>query len=290
MRLANLAPGLERDSRAAFDTAQPDVINVSRTRATSKCWLLKESSTAVHVTILASLSLSLSFFYQSTSDLALLTMLFPSISIVILFYLASCVDPVITMRSIYPEGWLFPWPGHFKDKRLCLHDSAVVYAWPSTGGRLELQNPSAFELDILGVRDYSTESNRSTDAAEEDAFVQRLRRLGGTFYKYQYGIRHRDDLGREIDTWLGWPEDEEHKGGVWVLKIQKSEALVKMTGRIRLATTMQDRCRAIEMCGGVFYASPTEGHLVPMEPISHPSGMDPQDQDRRQRDALSFQP
>ncbi|KAL6249248.1 hypothetical protein RBB50_004311 [Rhinocladiella similis] len=73
------------------------------------------------------------------------------------------------MRQIPPPGWQIPWPGRFQDKRFHLHDVAVIYAWPSTGGRLELQNPSAFELDVLGIEDHSTESNKSADAAEEDA-------------------------------------------------------------------------------------------------------------------------
>lgn len=214
----------------------------------------------------------------------------PSIPTVVLFYLAACVNPVITMRNVPPFGWAFPWPGPFKDKRLHLHDSAVAYAWPSTGGRLELQNPSPFELDILGIEDHFTDSNRSADATDEDAFVRRLRRLGGTFYEYQYGIKNGEYSYAEIHTWLGWPEDEDHKGGVWVLKVKRSETFEKMTGKIRLAKTMQDRCRAIKMCGGVFYDSLTEEHLVPIEPIPYPSGMGFQDWDRLQRDVLPFQP
>jgi len=70
---------------------------------------------------------------------------------------------------------------------------------------------------------------------------------------------------------LGWPEDEEHKGGVWVLKLKRSEIRGpdenRMTGRIRLARTIQERCRAIEMCGGTFYAHPTDEHLVSMDPM-----------------------
>ena len=194
-------------------------------------------------------------------------MYLPSTSVVISLYLASCVIPVITMRIIPPRGWQFFWPGPFKDKRLLLHDSAVVYAWPSTGGRIELQHPSAFELGILGIDDPFTECNKSANSVEEDAFVQRLRSLGGVFFEYQYGRRRDELLDNEIHTWIGWPEDDEHKGGVWVLKVKKSEAFEKMTGRIGLATTMQDRCRAIQMCGGTFYANPTGEHLVAIDPI-----------------------
>jgi hypothetical protein len=171
-------------------------------------------------------------------------------------------------------GWELGFQAKFRDRRLHLHESAAVYAWPSTGGRLELTNPSAFELDILGLEDHFTESNRSTDGTEEDAFALKLRRLGGTFYKYQYGIRGGDLKFDVIHSWLGWPEDEEHKGGVWVLKLKWSQMIGlienRMTGRIRLAKTMQDRCRAIETCGGTFYAYPTDEHLVPMDPMAVP--------------------
>jgi hypothetical protein len=72
---------------------------------------------------------------------------------------------------------------------------------------------------------------------------------------------------------------------VYVLKVKRSETSKVMTGRIRLAKTMQDRCRMIELCGGVFYASPTEEQLVPMEPVPHLSRVVAEEQERRFRDA-----
>ena len=193
----------------------------------------------------------------------------PFFSTIILFYVTNCLLTLAMHRS-YPLGWRF-----YKsdaDRRLELGYRATVYAWPSTGGRLELQNPSAFELDMLGIEDHFTQSNKSTDAAEEDSFVLKFRRLGGTFYQYKHGFRYDELQEAEIHTWLGWPKDEEHKGGVWVLKLTWYEMRhsSRMTARIRLATTMQDRCRAIEMCGGTFYANPTDEHLVPMELMPDP--------------------
>jgi len=153
--------------------------------------------------------------------------------------------PVIMTRYVHSPGWLLCDGAVFKDRRLHLHDSAAVYAWPSTGGRLELENPSAFELDILDIEII-------------------LRRAIGR--PYQYGIRRNELKDAEIYTWLGWPEDEEHKGGVWVLKKSEMRFENRMTGRIRLAKTMQDRCRAVEMCCGIFYAHPTDEHLVSTQP------------------------
>ena len=65
-----------------------------------------------------------------------------------------------------------------------------------------------------------------------------------------------------------------------MIKVKFSETFERRTGRIRLAKTMQERCRAIEMCGGLFYATPTEEHLVPMEPVTYPNGGTPHDQAR----------
>ena len=187
------------------------------------------------------------------------------------------------MRRAGRWGWQFFWGGPIKDKRLHLQDTAVVYAWPSTGGRFELQNPGALELDVLRIEDPFTECNRSYNTIEEDAFVHRLRRLGGIFFEHQYGTRTDELRDNEVHTWLGWPEDEEHKGGVWMVKVKYNEVYERRTGRIRLAKTMQDRCRAIEMCGGVFYATPTEEHLVPMKPIPYPNGMTAHDLARLER-------
>ena len=155
---------------------------------------------------------------------------------------------------------------------------------------MELENPSVFEIYILGIQDYSAEHNKSTDPVEEDAIATRLRRLGGTFYKYIYGMKDYENRDAKIHTWFGWPEDDEHEGGVWVLKLTKDDTFERNTGRIRLATSMQDRCWAIEMCGGVFCASPTEEHLVSIEAVPHQCGMTAQEREERQRQALLFEP
>jgi hypothetical protein len=57
-----------------------------------------------------------------------------------------------------------------------------------------------------------------------------------------------------------------------------------------MATSMQDRCQAIEMCGGVFYASRADEHLVPVEDVPHSCGMNAQEHEERQRQALLFEP
>jgi hypothetical protein len=178
------------------------------------------------------------------------------------------MDANTTMQVNPKTGWIFPLPVSFATKKFRLLVAAVVYAWPSTGGRIELRNPSAFELCVLGINDHFSECTRSSDPAEEDAFVDKERRLGGIFFEYGHGKRRGENERHEILAVLGWPEDQEHRGGVWVLRGTKSEMSGKRAGRVRLATSMEDRCRAIEMCGGVFYQVPPDEHLVPLGPIS----------------------
>lgn len=206
---------------------------------------------------------------RSRQTLLLNEMQFLSHSILLLIYVAS-YSTVRAMRWTNPKGWGSGQPPvSFKDKRLMIHQEATVYAWPSTGGRFELKNPGTFELDFLGIEGHVIDSNSSTDYAEEDAFVTKIRSLGGIFYPYQFRSRRwRSHLDGEEDTftWLGWPEDDAHRGGVWMLKVKQTAMRANKTGRIRLARNMEERCRAIELCGGVFYPIPTDEHIVAMEP------------------------
>lgn len=187
--------------------------------------------------------------------------------VLLLFCLASSK----TMHKLRREGWHDGWPKDFSNKRLAIRQTATIYAWPSTGGRLELQDPGAFELEYLGIDQPLVETNCSADLAEEDDFVRKVRLLGGVFYPYAYlerRWRSPHDGNADIYTWLGWPEDEVHQGGVWMLTMEqtRTEMSSRQIGRIKLARTMQERCQAIEMCGGTFYAIPDEHHMVALEP------------------------
>ena len=55
--------------------------------------------------------------------------------------------------------------------------------------------------------------------------------------------------GEVVETFLGWPEN----GGVWVLRETWDDSEGRAVARIKLAKTMEERCRAIEMSGGTFY-------------------------------------
>jgi hypothetical protein len=128
-----------------------------------------------------------------------------------------------------------------------------LYGWPSTGGRHTLENSSALELDFLGV-DRFVESEKAAKAEDEDAFCLKLRRLSGTFCEFSHGLKTGERLDNEVHSFLGWPDD----GGVWLLELSREEAYDRKVGAFRLAKTMEERCHEIQMCGGTFYADPTE--------------------------------
>jgi hypothetical protein len=61
--------------------------------------------------------------------------------------------------------------------------------------------------------------------------------------------------GEQSDRYvrIGWPAS----GGVWVLNVSVDEAQERGASMVHSAYTMEERCRAIEKVGGVFYADPT---------------------------------
>lgn len=202
-------------------------------------------------------------------------------SVYTLIYFIACITSGSTRRFSQRDGWSDVWPGPHGGKRLSLDKSATVYAWPSIGGRLELRNPSAFELEVLGIEDASLEINCSADFGVEDAFAYKLRSLGGTFSEHSYLTKGSPLDREEVHTWLGWPQDEAHKGGVWVLALEERHTWDRKTGRIRLARTMEERCRAIELCGGTFYPTVGDEHLVPMEPLPNIDRAEAESRQRR---------
>jgi hypothetical protein len=156
----------------------------------------------------------------------------------LVLYCLIFADMASTKSVLYPPGWLVTWPGHLRNRRRAINDTAVIWAWPSTGGRLELHNQgAAFELDHSGIVDHLTECDMSNNVTEEDAF--------GIFCEYQYGFRHGEEQDDDIHTWLCWPEDDEQRGGAWVLKARKADTKERVTGRIRLASTMGDAVRRL---------------------------------------------
>lgn len=148
---------------------------------------------------------------------------------------------------------------------------AIVRGWPSRGGLYVAEQCFGVELDFLGL-DRFHESRRSDDQAEEDAFCKRMRMIGAKWFKndMEYILWDPRDYGpdEDIELILGWPKQQYSDrgdgdvggggGGVWVLKLNRSDAIAKGTGRIHNAYNMEERCRAIEQMGGTYFSNPKD--------------------------------
>jgi hypothetical protein len=143
-----------------------------------------------------------------------------------------------------------------------LADWNRVMCWPSVGGIIANTHVSSVELDFLHLSRFEA-SPRSSNAEEEDVFCRQLRRTGGKWWSsYADFIEAVDARMRPISAnerealLLGWPED----GGVWVMKESNWYELGREPGswRLRNAHTMEERCKAMEMSGAVYYANPED--------------------------------
>lgn len=134
--------------------------------------------------------------------------------------------------------------------------TTLIRGFPSKGGIYLLPDAGPVELEFLSL-DRFHETLCSDEPTEEDAFCQRMRGMGAEWFENE---READDrpppkvrdgkmVGR-MEVWLGWPQS----GGVWVLEIEEFEGARRgVGGRIRNAKSMEERCRFIEMLGGVFF-------------------------------------
>jgi hypothetical protein len=132
----------------------------------------------------------------------------------------------------------------------------LVRGWPSKGGLYALQACDGVELDFLHLDRFKV-TPRSQDAAEEDAHVANMRKLGASWWESEEEFI-QDAIGYpRADTQIlftGWPS----QGGAWVLKTTWLDAADRGVGRIRNAFNMEERCRSIEQLGGTFYPDPKD--------------------------------
>ena len=138
----------------------------------------------------------------------------------------------------------------------------TVACWPSVGGIIVNAHISSVELDFLNLSRFES-SSRSFNTSEEDEFCRQLRKTGGKWWEdgvdYMFAARNRmrrTTAKEKAGVFLGWPED----GGVWVLKTGKWHDLPPEPGvwRFMNAHTMEERCRALEMVGAIYYKSPED--------------------------------
>jgi hypothetical protein len=156
----------------------------------------------------------------------------------------------------------------FQTERLSLATlggSNTVICWPSVGGLIIADRVTPVELTFLSLPRF-TSTPRSLNQTAEDEFCRQLRKIGGKWFsghwdwwaKYVQMSRGMTPSEMEALT-LGWPES----GGVWVLRrVSRWGEDRGWSLRVRNALTMQERCEAIKMSGGVFYERPEENGFV----------------------------
>ena len=142
-----------------------------------------------------------------------------------------------------------------------------IYCWPSIGGIIIAQRVHAVELAHIGL-DRFDKTPRSRNKTEEDEFCMRLRRIGGKWWSsYEdfgmatgSGLRMMWPDEREV-LFLGWPK----QGGVWLLRYDNWKMIRGDLGPVWNALDMEERCMALERCGGEFFENPEESeHVKPL--------------------------
>jgi hypothetical protein len=141
-------------------------------------------------------------------------------------------------------------------------DGCTIYGYPSTGGILVKDNATILDMNFLSLPRFDA-VERSFDRAEEDAFCERLRRVGATWWQYNCEwldnlMEHCDELVTDEQKRImvyGWPSDGR---GVWVLKYQQSGDLPDVFGKVRMAADMEEKIEAMKALGAEFVADPDE--------------------------------
>ncbi|KAE8449309.1 hypothetical protein EG329_008210 [Mollisiaceae sp. DMI_Dod_QoI] len=150
---------------------------------------------------------------------------------------------------------------HNPTRNLYTHE---VTCWPSVGGIIMAKRAHSVELEYIGF-DRFHPTLRSYNATEEDQFCMKLRKIGGKWWssfddhEFTTLMAGRGMYPDEIETlFLGWPAD----GGVWILRYESWRLVNWTLGPIFHALTMEERCKAIEICGGTFFEDPEDCQFV----------------------------
>lgn len=135
----------------------------------------------------------------------------------------------------------------------------TVYGWPLTGG-VQIKEADMVDLQHLGLSRFAS-AQRSPDTADEDAFCQRIRNLGATWWTDEQGYtdclvgaRERTAQQRKIMIY-GWPSNGQ---GVWLLVYESEQSLPEDFGRVHFAVNMQERRTLMRVYGAKYYADSQE--------------------------------
>lgn len=138
----------------------------------------------------------------------------------------------------------------------------TILGWPSKGGVVKRINADLVELKQLGFNPLYPPTTRFADPEREDAFCRELRKIGGRWWPSE---QRYDDVKfgdwEQVDptedetrsVWFGWPAG----GGLLVLECDVAEGEPLDIARLRLASTMEQRCELLLYhFGAKFYEDP----------------------------------
>ena len=141
-----------------------------------------------------------------------------------------------------------------------------VFEWPSSDGVLIKEPADVVDLQFLGVNRLEA-SQRSQDPSEEDAFSQKMRKIGAKWWaseqnyvKVLIGERERTKV-EERELVMGWPGS----GGVWILRYERQRDIPKDFGRLHMALDMDERSQVIRKYGGKFVEDPKDVEKIDTE-------------------------
>jgi hypothetical protein len=147
-------------------------------------------------------------------------------------------------------------------------NEASIYAWPSRGGVIILNQADAIDFEFLGLNPLDPPMERLKDLKAEDLFCQRLLLLGAKWWdseaRYSIIVAVREAATRAGNgsfvvadqppatmrekrfVKVGWPST----GGLWVAEFdtvfagvdEEDNLLPEAPSRLQMARTMDERC------------------------------------------------
>ena len=133
---------------------------------------------------------------------------------------------------------------------------AAIFAYPSTGGIIVKEPAETVDFESLNLNRFRS-STRADDQVE-DEFCKRLKMVGGKWWSSQERYtdvllgEHGKTEEEEEMVVLGWPEEDQKKGGVWILRFKEKEK-PRDFGKLYFAMNMTEKCEIIMEFGGTFH-------------------------------------
>ncbi|KAK6430118.1 hypothetical protein LTR95_013728 [Oleoguttula sp. CCFEE 5521] len=134
----------------------------------------------------------------------------------------------------------------------------TIHCYPSYGGYWT-KDADITDLPYLGLP-WTHDTDRSGNATEEDAFCERLRRIGATWWRSEDAwidvwLKEREPTKAQAEVLVfGWPDEWE---SVWMLRYASNDDVPMGFGRVTMATSMPEKIQAMQGLGAEFVANAT---------------------------------